>query len=231
MDRDSLIEWTAQRTSSSDTVLVIHCVSGREKWNQDSQQQYKHLPCFGCLFWPLHCNRIALWGTSSHLFSQPHLLGPGHPPDSRAARHAWARLPKAALLTSLWHTDVAQPTWGFFGTLPFSLLLHPKLTSVQIITFYLHPPFKLQWFSSSSEAKCLTTKTTQQFTNIEKSYDLNICTIQAHLQIKWITIQVYSVFLQTEVQSLDIQPRGSSLSNYWLLRYKIKSDYLKSLEE
>lgn len=36
-------------------------------------------------------------------------------------------------------------------------------------------------------------------------------------------IQVYSVFLQTQVHRLDIQPRGSNLSNYWHLLYKINS--------
>lgn len=175
MDRDSLIEWTAQRTSSSVTVLVIHCMSGRGEMKPRQSATIQVPSMLWVLFWPLHCNTTGLWGSSSHLFSQPHPQGPvlhptGHPPDSCAARHAWARLPKAVLLTSLWHADTAQSTWGFFGTLPFSLLLHTKLTSVQIITFYLHPPSKLQWFSSLSEAKCLTTETTQQFTNIWFKY-------------------------------------------------------------
>lgn len=176
-----------------------------ETHNWGSQQQHKHLPCFGHSIWTLCYNKAGLQGINSPLENYKNLQ---ESPCSLTAHPGWARLPKAVLLRNLWHANIAQATCGSFGILPFcafasqayicsdhNLLFIPTLQTA-MVQF-------LGWGQAFNN---------QNNTAIHKHIkvlrficpDLNVCTIQAHLWIKWIIVQIYSVFLQTEAHSLDI---------------------------
>lgn len=154
---------------------LSHCyettawVAGAE-WSPGGWQQYEHLPCFGHLSWPLHCNTAALQGTNSphvssltpksnsprrepNCFTQPvHCTPPADVLHVLGGQNSHSSTGKKSCDLQTLHKLVVCPL-----TFCLFVLLLPKPTSLQIMIFYIHPPSKLWWFGSlrGQRFKCL----------------------------------------------------------------------------